>query len=454
MSRTPASAHFAGRAGMPAGLKLLLVLALATVGCIGIYQVRSIVGPIFFALTLVLTVRPIHRFLVARHVPGFLAALASVLTLVITLLLVLAVTTWSLAELPDLVMSYSAEFNALVQHGSEYLADLGMPVDKLLENGLKQLNIGSTLSQVLQAADTLMGAMSFLAVLTLAMLFIVVDTITLRSRAAVTLAHDSQLFAALSSFERGVRQYWLVSTVFGAIVAVINGIVLYFLDVPLPLAWALFSFITNYIPNVGFVVGVIPPAVLGALADGPWTALWVVIAYSVINGVIQGIFQPKFTGEAVGLSTTVTFVSLMFWTVVIGPMGAILAVPLTLLAKALLVDSSRETLWLNSFLMPESEVSAGVKRGDFEAQFGEDVPDDEVADVATQVRELSTKLSLLRSHGANAREESTKVTSHSEKAQRREENVTSGSNARGTEAGERSEGTGEKSRTSTDEGGR
>lgn len=453
MSRTPAATRAANPVGIPAGLKLLLVLALATVGCIGIYQVRSIVGPVFFALTLVLTVRPIHRFLVARHVPGFLAAFASVLTLVITLLLVLAVTTWSLAELPDVVMSYSSEFNALVQQGSEYLASLGMPVDKLLENGIKQLNIGSTLSQVLQAADTVMGVMSFLVVVTTAMLFIVVDTITLRSRAAVTLAHDSQLYKALSSFERGVRQYWLVSTVFGAIVAVVNGIVLYMLDVPLPVAWALFSFITNYIPNVGFVIGVIPPAVLGALSGDPWTALWVVIAYSVINGTIQGIFQPKFTGEAVGLSTTVTFMSLLFWTVVIGPMGAILAVPLTLMAKALLVDSSRDTLWINAFLMPEPEVSAAVKSGELEAQFSEDMPDDEIADVATQVRELSAKLSLLRSHGGAEREGFAKETSHAKNVTLSENTAASNESMGEREVGEPNEETHEHSHGILDKGG-
>ena len=83
--------------------------------------------------------------------------------------------------------------------------------------------------------------------------------------------------------------------------------------------------------------------------------MWVVIAYSLINATIQGVFQPKFTGDAVGLSTTVTFLSLVFWTVVVGPLGAILAVPLTLFAKALLIDSSPQTRWMESFLIPEVE---------------------------------------------------------------------------------------------------
>lgn len=69
-----------------------------------------------------------------------------------------------------------------------------------------------------------------------------------------------------------------MSSIFGLIVAVFNYVVLRYLDVPLPVAWALFSFITNYIPNLGFVIGVIPPALIGLLDSGWVTLVWVVIA--------------------------------------------------------------------------------------------------------------------------------------------------------------------------------
>ena len=90
--------------------------------------------------------------------------------------------------------------------------------------------------------------------------------------------------------------------------------------------------------------------------------------YSIINFVIQGIFQPKITGDAVGLSTTITFLSLIFWTVVIGPLGAILAVPLTLFAKAVLVDSSPATRWLEVFLIPESEAKKRSEHGIYDEE--------------------------------------------------------------------------------------
>ena len=114
----------------------------------------------------------------------------------------------------------------------------------------------------------------------------------------------------------------------------------------------LLSFITNYIPNIGFVLGLLPPALLALLQGGVRQAVLVVVAYSVINLVIQSLIQPKFVGDAVGLSVTLTFLSLVFWTFVIGPLGALLAVPLSLFAKALLVDADPDSRWLDPLIAP------------------------------------------------------------------------------------------------------
>ena len=140
------------------------------------------------------------------------------------------------------------------------------------------------------------------------------------------------------------------ATVFGLIVAVINVLTLWYLDVPMAITWGVVSFITNYIPNIGFVLGVVPPAILGLVDSGPWTALWVVLSYVVANFVIQSLVQPKFTGDAVGLNTTTTFLCLLFWSTVIGALGTILAVPLTLFVKALLIDSDPRSRWVGIFL--------------------------------------------------------------------------------------------------------
>jgi AI-2 transport protein TqsA len=78
--------------------------------------------------------------------------------------------------------------------------------------------------------------------------------------------------------------------------------------------------------------------------------LIVIIVYCVLNFVVQSIIQPRFIGDAVGLSVTVTFIALVFWAWLLGPLGAILAIPLTLLTKALLVDVDPQARWADALL--------------------------------------------------------------------------------------------------------
>lgn len=362
---------------LPSGASLLLVMAAATISLFGLYCVRSFFGPAFFALTLVLTVRPIYRSLVRRGAPAWVGASASLATLILILLLMLALMISSLSSLPDVIAGYWPKVQDLGDQGIKFLASHGFDVSNIYEEALKQFDfskVWSTISTGTSAVTSFASSFTgFLGVAALSLLFLTMDMMSMRARASVVRAHDSTLFHALASFEKGVRQYWIVSTVFGLIVAVINGIVLVFLGVPMPLAWALFSFITNYIPNIGFIIGVIPPALMGGIENGWLTAVWVVVAFSVINGVIQGIFQPKIAGDAVGLSTSITFISLMFWTVVIGPLGSILAVPLTLLVKSLLVESSVRTRWIGAFVAPESEVEKEINDGYFGSEAQEEL---------------------------------------------------------------------------------
>jgi AI-2 transport protein TqsA len=125
------------------------------------------------------------------------------------------------------------------------------------------------------------------------------------------------------------------------------------MGIPAAALWGVLSFITNYVPNIGFVLGLIPPALLALLSGGWGDLIAVVVLYSVLNFVIQTLIQPRFIGDSVGLSTTVTFVALLFWGWVMGALGALLAIPLTLLVKALLVDVDPRGHWLDVLLREE-----------------------------------------------------------------------------------------------------
>src|SRR4029453_10723033 len=83
---------------------------------------------------------------------------------------------------------------------------------------------------------------------------------------------------------------------------------------------------------------------------GPALVVIVIVVYCVLNTVIQSVIQPRFIGDAVGLSVTGTFVVLFFWAWVLGPLGAILAIPIPLLCKALLVDIDPQARWADALL--------------------------------------------------------------------------------------------------------
>ena len=89
---------------------------------------------------------------------------------------------------------------------------------------------------------------------------------------------------------------------------------------------------------------------MALLVGGPGLMIAVIAVYCVVNFIIQSVLQPKFVGDAVGLTTTVSFLSLVVWAFILGPIGAILAIPASLLVKAILVDMDPAAQWLELFL--------------------------------------------------------------------------------------------------------
>ena len=195
-----------------------------------------------------------------------------------------------------------------------------------------------------------MGALGNLFFLVTLLFFLCTAVPLAGARFATLRAAKPELAGSLSTFVAATQRYLVVTALFGAIVAVIDTGALWLLAVPLPLVWGLFSFITNFIPNIGFVIGVIPPALL-ALLEGGWdNALLVVLVYSGINVVIQTFIQPHYVGATVGLSAEMTFLSLVVWTFLLGPLGALLAVPMTLLVRALLIDPDGRLAWVSPLI--------------------------------------------------------------------------------------------------------
>jgi predicted PurR-regulated permease PerM len=146
---------------------------------------------------------------------------------------------------------------------------------------------------------------------------------------------------------------------------VIDTALLWAMGVPGAFVWGVLAFVTNFIPNIGFVIGLVPPALIGLLEGGPSLMLAVIVVYCVVNVVIQSIIQPRFVGNAVGLSTSLTFLSLVFWTWVLGPLGALLAIPMSLFFKAVLVEADPAARWMDGLIsgQPARQESGSERSG-------------------------------------------------------------------------------------------
>lgn len=347
------------------GKSILTVMALLTVAGVGLHYIQDVFTPIFLALTIVLAFRPVGRWFIKKGFPSWLASAIMIVVVIGTVLAVVGIVVWSLTPVPQTLMNYSGNFEQTVQSVLNFLQERGIETDDASVY-LNQINFNSIVGWAWSLVDSVSSIGGLITIVVVALFFITIDTMVTKSRSAVIAIQNSNLGIALSGFERRVRQYWIVSSIFGLIVAIIDAVVLQFMGVPLAWTWGVWAFITNYIPNIGFVLGVIPPMLMALLDQGWQSMLWVMVLYSVINVVIQTFIQPKFTGDAVGLSPTVTFISLTVWTAIVGILGSILAVPLTLFFKALLVDSDPRTRWIDAFLISEDETERRRREGRYD----------------------------------------------------------------------------------------
>jgi AI-2 transport protein TqsA len=343
------------RPAFPRGLIILLGIAAALVVALGMRQFSNILGPVFMALVLSIAVHPIHRLAARYHLPAWLGMILSLIAVYAIVFGLFAILVIAGIQFASLLQSYGPQFQAFLQQASQALQSVGISQEKLQDfvNDLSPSRLVGVASSLLGGLAGVLSDIFFLIVL---LFFTVVDAGDFASKLKRVPVHGQRLADIFDRFAYGSRQYLAVATVFGAIVAFCDLIALWILDIQGAWLWALLAFITNYIPNIGFVIGLVPPTIIALLDKDVVTAIIVVAVYCVLNFVIQTIIQPRVVGVTVGLSATLSFLSLIVWATILGASGAFLAIPLSLLVKATLVDVDPEQIWVSPLLSSEKPV--------------------------------------------------------------------------------------------------
>jgi predicted PurR-regulated permease PerM len=142
-----------------------------------------------------------------------------------------------------------------------------------------------------------------------------------------------------------IKKYMLIKTLVSLLTGFLVWILLMSFDIDFPILWAVFAFLLNYIPNIGSLIAAVPAVLLAIVQFGFIPAIEIAIAYVIINVVIGSILEPKIMGVGLGLSTLIVFLSLIFWGWLLGPVGMLLSIPLTIMAK-IVFDANENTRWI------------------------------------------------------------------------------------------------------------
>ncbi|MBL7260077.1 AI-2E family transporter [Paractinoplanes lichenicola] len=333
----------------PRAVTVLVVLSGIVITVLGLRELAWLATPAAFALVIVILVHPVYTKLAGRGVPSMLAVAGLLLSIFAVILGLVAIVVYSIARLATVLPEYVDEAAVTTQDLSELLAGLGVGTEQIGAI-VDDFDLRVAAGWLTAHIPSLLGVATSLVLVYSLLMFTGIESAKIGRRSTALREDHPRLAAALTGFVAGTRRYVAITGVFAVAVGLLDTVFLLILGIPLALLWGLLAAACNFIPYVGFLIGLAPPALLALLIQGWQSMLLVIVVYFVLNSIITTIVPAKVVGDAVGMSMTVTMVSVAFWSWVLGPLGAVLAIPLSLLVKAIFIDGVPSARWLAGFV--------------------------------------------------------------------------------------------------------
>ena len=357
------------RTSIPPLVISTITLAAIFVIVLGMKATSEILSPILLALVLAVCTTPILNWFMKK---GLSSGLALILTIVLDIIVVVIVVWLIIQSVDNLAASlpeYEQRFGEIEQSLGGALDNLGIDPGALAADaaadpkGLIQVAAGF-------ASGIASGLSNWGLIVIVCVFFLVEATIMPRKVDSITHGETDPTVTGFVNLAGGLREYMIINAGVGALAAVLNTILLAVVGVEGAVLWGVLSFFLSFIPSIGFLISVIPPAIMALVQFGWQTALIVVALYIIINFVVDNVIKPKFIQEGVNISASITFLSLTVFAWVLGPIGAILAVPMAIIIQAVFANRE-ETRWM-AYLMgsgeepydPEQESNQGIAEQD------------------------------------------------------------------------------------------
>lgn len=319
------------------GLKIVIMLGMLVIILTGIRFAADIVVPFILALFIAVILNPVVQLMVHWRIPRVVAVTLLIAFIILLAVLLLASLGTSLNELGRTVPQYRSSLIVPLQNIEPVLQRLGIQVS--VDQLSKFIDPNAAMLLVTRFLTQLSNAMSSIFLLLLTVVFMLLEVPQLPTKLQQLMSRPVEGMAAIQRAINSVTHYLVLKTAISLITGLVAWWMLALLDVRFAFIWGLVAFALNYIPNIGSVLAAIPPILQVLVFSGLYDALLVMAGYLAINMLFGNILEPRIMGRGLGLSTLVVFLSLIFWGWLLGPVGMLLSVPLTIIVKIALEHS-------------------------------------------------------------------------------------------------------------------
>ncbi|MGA9363477.1 MAG: AI-2E family transporter [Bacteroidota bacterium] len=337
------------------GTRFLVIVAALVIIIWGINQAQSVLVLVLGSVFLAVVGTPPVLWLERKRIPSVVAVLIVMAGLITLLLMIGGVVGASLNTFSNALPFYQTRLQEQVLALKPLLASKHIVVaDKVL---LEYLNPGPVMGLAVGLLTGMGLALSSIVLILLTVTFILLEASSFPIKLRAVPGNPHQAFPQFTKFVHDIKRYMVIKTITSLTAGVIIGVWLYILGVDFPVLWGFLAFLLHYVPNLGSIICAIPAVLLALIELGMGPAVLVAAGYLVVGFTLGNVVEPRLMGRKLGLSTLVVFLSLIFWGSLLGPIGMVLCVPLTMTLKFGL-EINKDTRWIAVLLGSEKSTES------------------------------------------------------------------------------------------------
>jgi AI-2 transport protein TqsA len=341
--------------------QILLTIAAFIVVVAGMSAAKTILVPFLLAAFIAIISAPPLFWLQRKGLPTWVALLVVILGVLVIGLVVVGLVGSSVKDFSKDLPVYETKLRQQTSQIVGWLEKLGVDISGLALSEI--FNPGAAMKLVATLLNSLGNVLTNGFLILMTVIFMLLEASSFPEKMRRILGDPKSSLSPFDNFISNVKHYMAIKTVISLSTGIFVALWLAIIGVNYPMLWGLLAFALNYVPNIGSIIAAVPALLLAIIQLGLFKALLTAVGYVGINLIMSNVIEPRFMGRGLGLSTLVVFLSLLFWGWVLGPVGMLLSVPLTITAKIAL-ESRDDTRWIAVLLGPEGLSGARIDRND------------------------------------------------------------------------------------------